>query len=183
MRLIGLLVLALLALAATPAQAAASPDYISAGFGGYNFDKSDSRRSVDYRLEYQWGLSLLPRIADSFNSVEPFLQVHPTVGFEGNTRGSIYSHGGFNLDIPFLRHGVFTWGEEVGLFDRGNDARGLGSVLQFRSQLELGWKFNNDLRLSGFISHMSNAGIFADNPGAEILGIYVRVPTSLLGLK
>ncbi|MDR3423668.1 MAG: acyloxyacyl hydrolase [Alphaproteobacteria bacterium] len=167
-----------------PAAAAATPDYLSFGLGAYDFDKGDAdRKSVDYRLEYESGVSLLPLITKSFNSVEPFLQAHPTLGFEGNTHGAIYANGGINFDIPFLRHGIFTWGEAAGAFARGNDARSVGSVLEFRSQLELGWRFDNDLRMTGFISHISNAHLVDNNPGAEIAGIYLHVPLTLLAQK
>jgi hypothetical protein len=115
-------------------------------------------------------------IADSFNSVEPFLQVHPTGGIEGNARGAFYGDAGVNLDIPFYRHGIFTWGEAAGVFDRGGDVMPLGSTIEFRSQLELGWRFDNQWRVTGFISHISNAHIAALNPGAEIAGVYVHVP-------
>ena len=184
-RSLALLTLALLsAPLSSPAQAGATPDYLSFGGGGYNFDKfENSRQSVDYRIEYRWGVSLLPKIARSFNSVEPFFQVHPALGFEGNTKGAIFPHGGFDLDGPFLRHGIFTWGEAVGAFGQGNDTRSLGSVLEFRSQLELGWRFNNNLRVTSFISHISNAGLGTEDPGAEIAGVYVHVPLSILGKK
>ncbi|MDE1901170.1 MAG: acyloxyacyl hydrolase [Alphaproteobacteria bacterium] len=105
------------------------------------------------------------------------MQLHPTVGFEGNGNGATYSSAGLDLDIPLFRHQiVFTWGESAGLYTRGNDPRWLGSPLEFRSQLELGWQFDNGYRLSGYISHLSNAGIAKANPGAEILGAYVHIP-------
>ncbi len=180
------LVAALLALVLAPCSATAAehPDYISLGIGSYNFDKHrDNRRSIDYRGEYEWGVSLLPHLADSFNSVEPFLQVHPLIGIEGNTLGAFYGHGGLNLDVPFYRHGIFTWGETVGAFSQGHDIMPLGAILEFRSQVEVGWQFDNDLRVTGYLSHISNAHILDRNPGAEIAGFYVHVPASLLGEK
>jgi len=49
-----------------------------------------------------------------------------------------------------------------------------------RSQLELGWKFDNDMRLSAYISHLSNVDTGDRNPGAEVLGGYLRVPVGWL---
>jgi hypothetical protein len=176
--------LALGVLLSLHAQAKDYPALLSVGGGGYDFDREDThRKSVDYRLEYRAGISLLPHIVDSFNSVEPFFQVHPSFGIEGNTKGVLYPNAGLNLDVPFLRHGIFTWGEAVGAFGQGNDARSLGSVLEFRSQFELGWRFSDDLRVTAFISHISNAGTVSDDPGAEIAGVYVHVPFSLMGAK
>jgi hypothetical protein len=169
---------------APPAHAGDAPDFVTFGFGGYDFDKNQgNRQSVDYRLEYQNGISLLPLISHRLNSADHCFQIHPTVGFEGNTKGTVFANSGLNLDVPFLRHGIFTWGEVIGLYGQGNDARTLGSVVQFRSQLELGWRFNNELRLTGFVSHISNAHLAQNDTGAEIAGAYVHVPLSLLGMK
>lgn len=166
-------------LVALPARAWASPDYLSVGGGGYNFDKADAKRkSIDYRVEYRWGVSVLPLLFQGFKSVEPFFQLHPAVGIEGNSKGAVYGHAGVNLDVLFLKHGLLTWGEAVGAFGRGNDTRSMGAVLQFRSQLELGWQFQNDLRITGFISHISSGGVIKDNPGAEMVGVYLHVPLS-----
>ena len=179
MKSLSLILLLVLTLVPSLGRAADSPDYLSLGGGGYDFDKDqDRRKSVDYRIEYEWGTSLLPLIDSSFNSVEPFIQMHPTLGFEGNSRGAVFGNGGLNFDVPFLRHGIFTWGEALGAFDPGHDPRPLGAILEFRSQLELGWQFDNKLRLTGFISHISNAHILSDDPGAEIVGAYVHIPLS-----
>ena len=176
--------LTLLILLILPTPASATSDFVTLGIGAYDFDKQhNNRRSLDYRGEYEWGVSLLPLIADSFNSVEPFLQVHPTLGIEANTRGVLYGNGGLNFDIPLYQHGIFTWGESLGAFSKGGDIMPMGAILEFRSQLELGWRFDNDLRVTGFISHISNAHILTQNPGAEIAGVYVHVPVSILDEK
>jgi hypothetical protein len=168
------LILALI-VAAPPVRAQNAPDYLSFGAGGYDFDKDQGRRqSVDYRGEYQWSLSLLPAIGDYFVD----LQLHPTVGIEGNSKGAFMGEGGLNLDTLLLHHIILTWGESVGAFDAGNDARQLGSVLEFRSQFEIGWQFDNKMRVTGTISHISNAGIAHQDPGAEILGAYLHIPLS-----
>ncbi len=160
------------------------PDLVSLSLGAYDPNKPDAKRhSVDYRVEYRWGLSLLPLLSDSFNSVEPLFQVHPTLGIEGNTRGAFYGSGGLVMDIPFSEYGIITWGESVGGFIQGKDPCNMGSVFQIRSQLELGARFENQMRVTAFISHISNAYTGDTNPGAEIAGIYVHTPLSLLGLQ
>ena len=182
MRKLPLLVLALLSFfLPSLAQAEEYPDTLSLGGGFYNFDKvpRTERVSNDFRLEYRSGLSLLPLLSDSFNDADSVFQIHPTVGLEANTKGAVYASAGINLDIPFLYYGIFTWGETVGVFGVGDDVRPLGSILQFRSQVELGFRFENNLRITGFISHLSNAHIVDDNPGAEIVGVYMHVPLSL----
>lgn len=161
-----------------PLAQAATPDYLTVGAGSFDFDKkSTDRRSVDARLEYQWGVSLLPKLSHSLKNVDFFLQIHPTIGVEANTHGATYANAGFNLDMPLLwRHMVLTWGETAGIYTRGNDSNHLGYPLEFRSQLELGWRFRNDVRVSGYISHISNAHLGTENPGAEVVGGALRLP-------
>ncbi len=174
--------LSLLVLLSGAAVAADYPDYVSLSAGAYNPNKPDAKRhSVDYRLEYRAGLSLLPLISDSFNSVESFFQVHPAVGIEGNTRGAFFGGAGLVMDIPFFKYGILTWGESVGGYSRGKDPCSMGAVLQFRSQLELGVRLENELRLTAFFSHMSNAYTAKENPGAEVAGVYVHIPLSFAG--
>jgi hypothetical protein len=178
-----LLIALLCALSSLPARAADYPDLVSVGGGVYDFDKERDEKSGDYRLEYRWGISLLPQISDAFDGVDAFFQIHPALGFEGDTKGASYGNGGLNLDIPFLHYGIFTWGETLGAFGQGNNVRTLGSIFQFRSQVELGFHFDNDMRVTGFISHISNACILHDDPGAEIAGVYVHVPLSLFAAQ
>jgi lipid A 3-O-deacylase len=158
----------------------ATPDYIAASFGDYDFDKGGNRNAIDYRLEYQWGASLIPMMNHDWASSENWVLLHPVVGFEGDDSGMTYFNGGLNLDVPLGSKVVLTWGEVLGWYGHGNEKQALGSPLEFRSQLELGWKFDNNMRLSGYISHMSNAGIGDHDPGGETLGAYLRVPVSWL---
>lgn len=157
-------------------------DLVSFGLGMYNPKKDAKRESMDYRVEYRWGLSILPRLSDSFNSVESLFQVHPMLGIQGNTRGAFYGSGGLVMDIPFSEMGILSWSEAVGGFIQGRDRTDMGTVFQFRSQIELGARFENGMRVTGYFSHTSNAGLSSRNPGAEAAGVYFHVPISSFGL-
>jgi hypothetical protein len=91
----------------------------------------------------------------------------------------MYGLGGLALDGYIGRHVIFTWSEGVGVFYPG-DMWPLGSAVEFRSMAELGWRFDNEMRFTGEISHISNAGLTSHNPGAEMVGAYLHVPTSLI---
>lgn len=183
MRRTRFLVVSLLAgLCSASAYATTYPDLISFAGASYNFDKNDEEReSFDYRVEYRSGISLLPLAFERLSFLDPYVQLHPALGIEGNANGVFFFNGGLNLDVPFFHNGILTLGESLGAFADGNDPRPMGSVLQFRSQIELGLRFDNGVRVTGFISHISNASIVCDNPGAEILGAYVHVPLSVFG--
>ena len=194
MRFLALLVLVVGLLGFTPAQAKApvaiqpatsnaapvESDLVSLGAGYFDFTKDTQShlQSADFRLEYRWGISLLPLISSYFKSWDNYVQFHPFVGAEFNSWGSAYGLGGFAMDAYITRNIIFTWSEGVGFFEPG-DMRSLGSFIEFRSQAELGYRFDNDMRVSAQISHISNAGITKRNPGAEIAGLYVHIPTSM----
>jgi lipid A 3-O-deacylase len=156
------------------------PDLISFGGAYMDFDKVQThKQSADFRLEYRWGISLLPMVSSYFNRWDPYVQFHPFLGIETTTLSAVYGLGGWAMDWYMSPHAVFTWSEGVGFFEHGDMAR-LGSIVEFRSQVELGYRFDNQMRLSAEISHISNAGLTQRNPGAEIAGLYLHVPVSLM---
>ncbi|MDX2027759.1 MAG: acyloxyacyl hydrolase [Alphaproteobacteria bacterium] len=177
------LVLALAFFFSSPASAIEKfrqPDLISFAAGYKDFNKDEPRReAADFRLEYRWGVSLLPQITSYFKSWDPYVQFHPFVGGEVTTVGQLYGLGGLAMDILIGNHGIITWSEGVGLF-YGGDAFPMGSFVEFRSQVEVGWRFTNEMRLTAAISHISNAKITNRNPGAEIVSVYFHMPTSFL---
>ena len=174
-----------LALAPATAQAEDDPSLLSLGFGQYDTTiinnssvsllkkSSDTayHRSLDIRGEYRFGYSLIPFI-------EPYAKFKPWVGIEVNTDGMFYGIGGFLLDIN-VGPVVFTPSIGVGAWTRGG-SKELGSTVEFRSMLEVGYKFENNMRLTAYFSHMSNASIGNINPGANTAGAYIHVPVSML---
>jgi hypothetical protein len=103
--------------------------------------------------------------------------VKPWAGLEGTTRQSLWAGGGFLLDIPLGRHFVLSPSVGVGYYYRGN-GKNLGSVAEFRSQFEGGYVFDNQTRLVGALSHMSNASLTRRNPGTEAALVSFEVPLS-----
>jgi len=157
------------------------PDLLSFGAGWSDFDKSGGnyKNIADFRAEYRWGLSLLPLISNYFKSWDADIQFHPFVGFEPDSRGALYGLGGFAGDWYISHHWIFTWSEGAGLWYRGNGIR-MGSVVEFRSQAELGWRFDNNIRTTLEFSHVSNAKLTNINPGQEIGGVYLHIPVGLI---
>jgi lipid A 3-O-deacylase len=171
----------LIAAIAAPQAHAASNDQIIAAFGYYDFDKDGDRGSVDYRMDYQWGASLIPMMNKDWAGAEKYVQLHPVAGFEGTGDGATYFNGGLNLDIPIPSTPlVFTWGEAIGWYGHGDSSQGLGSPFEMRSQLALDWQFNNGMAAGAYISHLSNLDAGDANPGAEIVGAQLHVPVSWL---
>ena len=166
----------LIPISAAWAEPLSQPDLLSVGAGYANFDKHEShRKSGDFRFEYRWGVSVLPRIDSSFESFDRYMQFHPFVGVNTSTLGILYGLGGFVADIPLTRNLVLTWSEGAGLFYHGRGMP-MGSVVEFRSMGEIGWRFNNEMRLTAYASHTSNSKITEQNPGSEVFGIYFHIP-------
>jgi hypothetical protein len=91
--------------------------------------------------------------------------------------GAMYGFGGFAGDFLIGRNFILTWSEAVGLYYRGEGKR-LGSVVEFRSQIEAGSRFDNEMRLTVALSHISNAGLTDLNPGVNMISGYLHIPTN-----
>lgn len=168
----------LLCFTAAHAQILRQADLFSTSVGYMDFDKTESHlESADFRFEYRWGTSLLPMIRPSWHRFDTNVQIHPIFGFETTSRGALYGVGALGLDLYMGPHGIFTWSEGAGLFYPGA-MRPMGSVVEFRSQVEVGWRFSDQTRLTLQASHISNAHITYRNPGAEIAGLYLHIPVS-----
>ncbi len=154
------------------------PDLLGFSIGYYDVLKNTPRKSaVDFRAEHRWGVSLLPKIWAGFNGWEPYFQMRPMAGVEATSDGALYGYGGFVFDIFIGKHFFLSPNEVVGAYYRGNGKR-LGSFIEFRSTMEVGYRFDNDMRVSASFGHISNAGLTKLNSGTEILSANVYVPVN-----
>ncbi|MGB0697461.1 MAG: acyloxyacyl hydrolase [Rhodospirillaceae bacterium] len=140
------------------------PDYLTFGAGAYNV-VPDNERDNDllghFRFEY--------RPAYQFWVIRPFL------GAEFTHAGSFYGYFGFMGDIRFGDHWILSPNAAVGYYEEGG-ARDLGNPVEFRTGLELAYRFDDGLRVGVAYHHMSNADLGDKNPGVETLGLNVSVP-------
>lgn len=123
--------------------------------------RSDRRTSAEFRTEYRFGQRLGP--------LTPFL------GAQVTTDGAFYGFGGFGLDIRVGRHFVVIPNTAAGYFEHGSGTD-LGYWWEFRSGLELDYRFANRSQLGVTFHHMSNAGLGRHNPGEESLMLVYSVP-------
>ena len=154
-------------LAATPRHAAAEdrfrdPDFITAGAGV--FDLLDNHTSVEFDLQ-----------------VRPNTRLwifKPQVGLFANSDGGFYAWAGILTDVYFGRRLVLTPSFGVGGYHAG-DGKDLGGPLEFRSAIELAWRFDDASRLGLQFGHLSNASIYDSNPGTEFLLLNYSMPTTV----
>lgn len=92
----------------------------------------------------------------------------PATGVVVNSDGGGYVYGGLRYDWDFAPRWVATPHFSVTLFEDG-DGRDLGSVLEFRSGLEVAYELTDSSRVGLSFYHLSNAGVSETNPGSESL--------------
>jgi hypothetical protein len=96
----------------------------------------------------------------------------PRIAVTASARGDLWAGAGVDYekywsignDKAFFIAGSFL----PGLYKQGQID--LGSVIEFRSQLEIGIVQKGGWRLSAYIEHRSNASISRFNPGIEAFG-------------
>ena len=147
--------------AAAPARADGDdPSFLTFGLGYYDINKQD-QSAADFRLEYRHGTKLWI--------------FKPWVGVEATSDGAVYGAAGILIDVYFGNRVVLTPSFGAGFYADGN-GKELGHAVQFRSQIELAYRFDNRSRLGLAFSHISNASIGDSNPGAEVLNVYYALP-------
>ena len=142
-----------------PAAMADDPSFLALSAGG--FDVNDNEDAFEARMEFRWNRKVLG--------------FKPMIGLMGNSKGGIYGYGGINLDLFLGRRWVVMPSFAIGGYRRGA-SKDMGSVLEFRSGLELAYRFDDRSRLGVALSHISNASISDNNPGTESLVLTYSIP-------
>lgn len=156
-----LLLLALLAAPAAPAAGADLVDGFGLSAGVFNVLNSDSSAEAGFELRL--------RTLFEGTSERPWV-LRPAVGAMANGDGGLYGYAGFRLELPLGERWLLVPQTAAGVYDRG-DGKELGGSVQFRSGLELGYRFTEAHRLGAVFYHLSNAGLEDPNPGSESLAL------------
>jgi hypothetical protein len=101
--------------------------------------------------------------------------VAPFVGAYVGADESYYGYAGFGLEFLIGDHFVIMPSTAVGGYHTG-EGRNLGHGLEFRSGLELGYRWDSGMQASLAMHHLSNAGIGNRNPGTEHVTFFLTVP-------
>lgn len=130
--------------------------------GRFSALRDKPRRSFTAGMEY--------RFPDQFHGLRP------TIGALANADGAIYGYGGINWDLPVPSTPiVITPGFVAGGYSQG-DSKDLGHGIEFRSTLEVTYRFDDGQRVGAAISHLSNASLDNDNPGTETIQAVYSLP-------
>ncbi len=152
---------ALLALATSAAAAEREPPPQALALGGGWFDFKRQRDPAgQFWVEYRAG-----------KGHEPFRPFAVTMV---TTDGAIYVGVGIGYELFLGRYLVVTPSLAPGLYAKGG-GEDLGLPLEFRSQVEIAYRFRNGSRLGLALSHLSNGSIGKRNPGEESLMLNYEV--------
>lgn len=158
-KLLPIVVAGLALTAATPALA--QDDLLSFGAGWY--DIMDDETAADFRVEYRPDYKF-------------FWEFKPWVGGEVTSDGSVWGGGGILIDAHVSDSIYVTPSFGIGLYSQGSSDKDLGFPVEFRSQIEGGYKFASGQRIGVSFGHISNASLDDQNPGTEILNVYYHIP-------
>jgi lipid A 3-O-deacylase len=156
-------VLALTLLAAPGAARADGPGLLAFGAGAYDvLPASTGGTETQFRLEY--------RFARSFLGV-----LQPLVGAFSTTDHTFFGYAGIRIELPLADQVVLTGDTSAGYWHHGRGLD-LGNAIEFKSGVELAYRFADQSRLGVAFDHISNAGIAKINPGVESLLLVYSYP-------
>lgn len=100
---------------------------------------------------------------------------HPFTGFMFNTGGAVHIFAGLYYDIHLGDYFILTPSFAPGLYAK-RKSKDLMYALEFRSQIEFSYIFNNHSRIGFSFNHISNASLGEKNPGVESLALTYVIP-------
>ena len=148
---------------AGPGARAEELGYVAGGLGAFDFLHKFT--AAEGRLEFRFAPSLF--------------FWHPLVGTYFTNRGSVYTYGGFRLELPIGKHILILPMATVGDYEKGG-GKDLGAHIEFKTGAEIDLVFANGVRIGPVFDHVSNAGIGKKNPGEENLLLMVSVPLGMV---
>lgn len=140
------------------------PDALAFGLGYFDIIKQRDGAAI-LNLEYR--------------SDKKLWVFKPMFGMFATSEGGFYGYAGIRMDVYFGNRFVFTPSFAPGLYFEGN-GKDLGLEVEFRSSVEVAYRFDNYSRLSLGLAHLSNASLGDKNPGVETLTLTYSMPFSKL---
>ena len=133
---------------------AEDPAFLTFGVGAFDFNRQKDQ-GVEFRLDYRSDYKL--------GIFKPFVTA------AGVSNGMSFLGAGVLVDVYFGRRFVVTPSFAPTWWRGKSNDLDLGHGLEFRSQIEFAYRYDDHSRLGLAISHSSNASIADQNPGTETL--------------
>lgn len=133
---------------------------LSLGAGWFDFNRQRDE-AVELRVEYRAGPAGSPLRALAIATA--------------TDDSSLFLGLGLGYEIHLGSRLALTPSLAPGYYRRGN-GKDLGYSLEFRTQVELGYRLSGGVRLVAAAAHISNAGLGSRNPGEESLAFGCEIP-------
>lgn len=101
----------------------------------------------------------------------------PALGYARASNGASYLYSDLRLDIWLNNRWLLIPSFGLGAFDDSDEIQ-LGNKLEFRSGVELAYRFYKQYRIGLAVFHLSNGGLSDQNPGTEALVVSLCIPLS-----
>jgi len=137
------------------------PDFLSFSVGAYDWNRQ-KEEGAEFRLEYRSDYKLW--------HFKPFGALAVT------STGQYFVGAGVLVDIFLGRRFVLTPSLAPHFYGGESAELDLGHNVEFRSQIEVAYRFDDRSRLGLAISHYSNASLGDSNPGTESAMLVYSVP-------
>ena len=144
------------------------PAFLSFGVGTYDWNRQKDE-GIEARIEYRHDKKMLG-----------FLKPFAAVAYSKNDSNQFFVGAGVLMDVYFGKRFVMTPSFAPHYYNGGNAKLDLDYPLEFRSQIEFAYRFDDRSRLGMAVSHYSNAGLGTTNPGTESAQIYYSIPVDWL---
>jgi hypothetical protein len=135
-------------------------NYLSFSIGLFDFIQNNNA-AIEGRTEFR------------FYSIP--IAIKPLSGIMANSDGALFLYVGLLYEIPLGSFLYFTPSFSPGIYYKSN-SKELGLALNFRSQLEISLKFENNFRFGISFNHISNGTLGSINPGVESLALSAQFP-------
>lgn len=142
------------------------PAFVSIGAGAYDWNRQKDQ-GAEVRLEYRHDKKYLTLF-------KPFVAAAAS-----NSSNSFFVGAGVLIDMYFGNRFVVTPSFAPHYYNGGNRKLDLDYPLEFRSQLEMAYRFDDRSRLGLAVSHYSNASLGKTNPGTESAMLYYSIPVDV----
>lgn len=147
----------------SPDAFAKDTDSIALGVGYFDAFQQDDE-AAEFRVEYR------PRYR--LWIYEPYVAVKGFLGVAATSSGSFFAGLGPMIEVYIGKNVVLSGSFAPFAYVQGGADKDLGYPLEFRSQAEIAYQFDNLSRLGVAVSHYSNANLGDYNPGAETVSVY-----------
>lgn len=103
----------------------------------------------------------------------------PIINVTGTTDATFFLSAGLYSELYLTENLYLSPSFTPGVFLRGQ-GKNLGHPIEFRSQIDIGWRFYTGMRASVSVNHISNAGSGRKNPGSESVVFTLSIPFNKL---